>query len=351
MENTEVDSKNPLIKMSLGIFVAVLVLVFAGVVINSISRNISPERVGKVAVSIYPVASIVDQIGGGEFEIVTILPVGTSPHDYQPSASDQLQLDGITHVFVIGEGLDDWAIAAAQAANSEVNVVVLSDGIDLLDEGHGHDDEDEHNENEEDYDDDNGDHANDEDESQDDGDEHDDEDEDDQDDENHDPHYWLSPKSAARMANLIAANLGFLNETKQMSYIDNANKFAIEMDELISVYSARISNLPANKIITFHDAFSYLTRDYGFDVVASIEEFPGRTPSASYIAEVGRIIEDENVRVLFKEPQLSDEIVNVLASDYNAQVYTLDPIGGTAGRVTYQEIIRYNVETIISALE
>ncbi|HOQ50096.1 MAG TPA: zinc ABC transporter substrate-binding protein, partial [Candidatus Kapabacteria bacterium] len=55
-------------------------------------------------------------------------------------------------------------------------------------------------------------------------------------------------------------------------------------------------------------------------------------------------------KAIFNEPQLSDKAVRSIADEANVSVYLLDPVGGTSGRESYQELILYNARTLAKAL-
>src|SRR5690606_16408237 len=124
----------------------------------------------------------------------------------------------------------------------------------------------------------------------------------------------------------------------------------LEVSKLNALYQQKFSKVTKRQFITFHSAFNYLAADFNLEIVATIEEFPGKTPSSKYLHHVVEEIIVHQVKILFKEPQLSEEIVSSLASDYEAKVYTLDPLGGVPGRETYLELMKYNLETIYLAL-
>ena len=68
-----------------------------------------------IAVSIFPVASLVEQLTDGWAEVVTLLPASASPHDAE-CTPDQLRLVARADLLVVvGAGLDPWAEKAASS--------------------------------------------------------------------------------------------------------------------------------------------------------------------------------------------------------------------------------------------
>lgn len=278
----------------------------------------------KVATSIYATYSLTTQIAdGGDIEVINILPTGSSPHRFLPTAQDQLKLNSIDKLFIIGQEFDDWAVDTAKSVNQNVKIVPLDQGIDLLKVEDEHTEEYEKNEEHED------------------------------DKHSHgefDPHYWLSVENAKIIADTIKGELIELDPKNQSRYLENYNKLIESLNDLKTQSVNKITQLNKKQIITFHNAFSYFAKEVDLEIVTTIEEFPGQTPSPAYIADVGQKIKEHNIKILFSEPQLSTEVVSALAKDYGAQVKTLDPIESSDPKMSYQDVIRYNINIISSSL-
>jgi len=79
-----------------------------------------------------------------------------------------------------------------------------------------------------------------------------------------------------------------------------------------------------------HDAFPYLARRYGLKVAGVIEQTPDVEPSLKYLSELGRVIREERVRVIFTERQAvggsESKVAEQLGRDYNVPVAALDTL-------------------------
>lgn len=257
----------------------------------------------KVAASFAPISDIARQVGGNKIEVVQLLPDGSSPHTYEPLASDQIALAGTEIAFLIGLDFDNWAVAMLDASAPEAKTITLERDIALKAS----------------------------------------------DETGSDPHYWLSYTNAKQMADTIAVELGKFDAPNKDFYLANASAFKASLDTDRKLALEKISQLSDKGIVTFHDAFSYFATDLGLNILTSIEPYPGKEPSAQYLAEVGEVVKTQRVKVLFKEPQLSDSLVTALAQDYGILVETLDPAGSKT--LSYRELMQYNVDTIVKALQ
>ncbi|WKZ27768.1 MAG: metal ABC transporter substrate-binding protein [Candidatus Dojkabacteria bacterium] len=295
-------------KLSL-LLALVLIIVGAFVVLSNNEQGLQQERT--VAASIAPLASLVQSVAGDKIEVVQILPAGSSPHTFSLAVSDKLKIEKAEAVFVIGHELDDWAVEGL----SEDKILQVDSGIELKE-----------------------------------AEDHEDELEADHDHEGEDPHYWLSLTNAIIMVDNIESQLSKLYPQDKDTFVANAQSLKSELETLRNDAVAKFSQLQNKELVTFHNAFAYFADDLGLEVIATIEEFPGKEPTAAYLKSVGELIQEKNIKVLFKEPQLSDAVIKPLAEDYGAKVLTLDPIGGINGRESYLSMMHYNIDTIFSAL-
>ncbi|MCF7820774.1 MAG: metal ABC transporter substrate-binding protein [Candidatus Pacebacteria bacterium] len=280
----------------------------------------------KVASSIYPVYSIVNYIGGDRINNHLILPAGSSPHTYDASPQDIKALNNAQVIFSIGAGADNWLQEIInifpQAENfsleNSVNLAFFSNGHEILDEHEGEEVEFE----------DHGHEAGD-----------------------IDPHYWLSPENAKLMAEAIALKLSEVDPEGRDVYLANANNFKDRTNTLSVTWQEKISNLDDREIIVFHDAWNYFANYFNLEIAGSFEPFPGKSPGPQYLKSLQAVIREHNIKAIFVEPQLSASAVQVLASDLNIKVETLDPIGGVDEINSYFDLIEYNVDIVYKALK
>lgn len=286
----------------IGLIILISLGLLAGIYLSQRESERS-VKTPKLAATIFPLADITRQIAGDKFVVEQLLPTGASEHTYEPTIQAKQRTQDVIVLFTVGLGLDNWA---SELVDPEVKVVDFTQAVDLIKlEGEAAEEFGEY-----------------------------------------DPHYWLSIANAKQIAAAIRDELISQDPANQAYYEANYTAYVAELDSLLTETTSKLAPLPNKCLITFHEAFSYLAAEQGLEVVATIEPYPGQEPTAQYIAEVGQLIEQQQLKVLYKEPQLSAKVVSALAEDYDAQVYTLDPLGGVPGRNSYVELIRYNVNTI-----
>lgn len=260
----------------------------------------------KVAVSIFPVYDIARNIAGDKIEVVQMLPSNQSPHTYEPTIQDKEKVAGAEAALLVGHGIDDWS---KDLLDESTKTYTLDENIDLLksdEEGNGLD---------------------------------------------YNPHYWLSPVNASKIAENIYLILSDIDPENKYYYQKQFFDYGTRLENLFKRSYSKLQGADNKNIITFHDAFQYFARDFELKIVASIEPFPGKEPSAQYISELQDLIKQNQIKVLYKEPQLSDSSLEPVKKELNVEIRTLDPIGGVEGRESLLDLIEYNINQIAKPIK
>src|SRR5207253_11006479 len=143
------------------------------------------------------------------------------------------------------------------------------------------------------------------------------------------------------------------------AYKANAETYLGKLSELDKYIFAQVATIPPaqRKMVTNHDAFGYFIDRYGLTFVGSI--IPSMStesqPSAQDVAQLIQKIKAEHVRAIFLESSINPKLAEQIGQDAGVKVVdTLygDTLGdaGTPG-ATYEGMMRYNTDTIVSALK
>jgi len=345
--------------------VAVCLALAAGLVwLGGCGEERSPGSAGAgkpvVAVSIYPVANLVEQMVGEAAEVVCLLPPGQSPHAFEPGASQMNALSRARLVVTVGLGLDHWVEQAARAAGrSEAVMFVAGDRLGLADgdgpaDAHA-DDHADHEAAEHHEPGDEGGHDHDE--------HHDHETHDGRHDQGNDhghahgpndPHIWLDPVLMERLvagplADALAAALPEASEQIRA----RAAALADELRAMHRAFEERLAPFAGQGIVTYHSAFDRLAARYGLRVAATLS--PIETPAGVTLASLRQAvaaIREQAIRTVFTEPQFNPEALRPLRDQVDVRTLVLDPLGDPYDeqRATYQALMRYNVRTLAAGL-
>ena len=166
----------------------------------------------------------------------------------------------------------------------------------LVDED-GHDDHDDHSDEEDDHDD----HSDEEDDHSDEEDDHDDH----SDEEiEFDPHSWLDPLAFKAQVDVVKDVLIANFPDHGATFVENADAYKTELDFLHIGYQSAFgegANCAGNTVVANHNAYSYIAQRYDIQFVTVHGLDPEGEPTAENVAEVVEQIEEEGLTVLFVE--------------------------------------------------
>ncbi len=276
-----------------------------------------PAPEGPVAAAtIPPLADVVARVAGPSWRVETIVPPGGSPHVFEPTPREARLVAPARLVATVGAGYDGWAarLASACASKAALFDAGAAAGIEAADEegagaAHGHGGL------------------------------------------GHDPHWWLSPPLVAKVLPALAAELSSLDPPGAAGYRRRADLFSEELVRLDAELREMLRPVSGASLFTAHNAWAYFADRYGLKAAASIEPVPGREPSPREIRALVLGARREKVRTLFTEPQFPPDVARVVASEAGLSVATVDPIGGVAGRRSYDEILLFNARAFRAGLE
>jgi zinc transport system substrate-binding protein len=298
----------------------------------------SPVEGGKVrpvvVASIFPLYDLVRRVGGDAIEAKLLLEPGKSEHDYAGTAKDAKAVANAKLAFLIGLEMDDWTAKIVSASGGQAKIVALGERagakeIELprFEEEHEDEHEGEHEEE---------------------GEHHEEEEEEEHhhDHEGVDPHVWLSVPKAQVLVREIEKELSAAFPADTMVFQKNSLALVNSLEALHKELKEKIGALPNKSIITMHGSFGYFAEEYGVQIAAVVEPSPGKEPSAAYLKQILTSVSSKKPVAVFSEPQLDPRPAEVLAKEASLTVRTLDPIGGMAGRESYEALMRYNASSL-----
>src|SRR5258706_2322913 len=170
------------------------------------------------------------------------------------------------------------------------------------------------------------------------------------------PHFWLDP-TLVRQYYLpaIAGKLSELDPAGKPTFDANVVSYGAELDALDSELKVRIDTIPAanRKLVTFHDAFPYFAKHFGFELVGVLLQNVGQDPSAADLAGLVEKVKAAHVKAVFSEAQFNPKLTQTLAQEagITTVVTTLyNDALGPAPADSYLGLMRWNVDQIVAAL-
>lgn len=288
------------------IIFVLIIMVAVGVIFSMKPKVIQKTSKPQIAVTIFPLADIARSIFGDQLEVVQLLPIGSSEHTFELTPQQAANISNVDILFYIGQGLDDNWAGPVLKSNTQIKAVAVSEGIMLRASMDEHE-------------------------------------------PGNDPHYWLSYENAPLIAKTMLSEV-----IKQYPDIDlsvlqgNLSLWLAQVAASKERAHSLIDGTPIERkeIITFHDGWRYFANEFDLSIAGVFEEFAGKEPTPQELVELQKVIKNENIKIVYSEPQFSPVALQSLASDLGLEVRELDPMGGTPGRETFIKLMEYNVSQI-----
>ena len=140
------------------------------------------------------------------------------------------------------------------------------------------------------------------------------------------PHVWLSVTYSIAQVKAITAGLCEADPAHKDAYRKNALDYCMKLEELKKEMHAQLDDLPHKDIVTFHEAFPYLAKQFKLNIVRVIEREPGTEPTPQELEDTIKKVKALDTKVLFTEPQYSPAAAETIARETGAKIYQLDPV-------------------------
>jgi len=139
-----------------------------------------------------------------------------------------------------------------------------------------------------------------------------------------DPHIWLSPQLVQIQAQTIYDGLVDIDPGNESFYRANLDAFLADLDELDATIQDTLSGLESRKFMVFHPAWAYFARDYDLEMIPV--QIGGSEPSAAEMAELIQTAREENIKVIFAQPEFNMESAETIAGEIGGEVLLISPL-------------------------
>ena len=277
-----------------------------------------------VIASIAPVGYLAKAVGGDKIEVQSLAKGDV--HSYEPKPKDMKAVAKARIFIAAGLEFEEAWIPRFKASAKNLVVVQSDAKIAKLKEehsGHGeHDEKHSGHDDHKDKDDKHSGHA----EHAKHDEKHEAHEEHDEEHEAHaDPHVWLNPMLAITMARNISDALIDMDKANKDFYLENFQKLMNDLLAFDESAKNELAGLKNRKFVVYHPAWGYFAAHYDLEQI-SIER-SGKEPKIDEMASTVKMIKDENIKVIFADPNRSQKSAQILASGTGAKVELLDPLG------------------------
>jgi zinc transport system substrate-binding protein len=299
-------------KSSIVAFILCFILILSSCTNDNAVSSKSSGKI-EVIVSFNAIAEFAQAIGKDKVDIKTIIPDGTEPHDYTPTAKDLRNLSTAKVFIYNGLGMEKWASQALDAVgNRNLISVDASKGCTpikntdaALIRSDGQDD----------------------------------------------PHLWLSLKGAEIEAKNIEDALIKADPSGKAYYEKNYSDFYNSTEQLFNEYKNKLSGIKNKDFVTGHAAFAYLCRDFGLTQNSVEDVFAEGEPSAKKLTELVDYCKKNNIKTIFVEDMVSPKVSEMLANSVDAKTVKIFTLESKNGHNDYISTMAYNLQAIYNSLK
>lgn len=251
---------------------------------NTKTNTANPENV--IYTSIAPIAYIAEKIAGQEFAIEVLIKTGQTPHTFSPSPQQIAAISQAKLLLTTGFQFEDIIVSKLQAGSHNLTIAKIDADIKPLQSIHEHD-------------------------------------------HNHhptgtDPHIWLSPLNVKIIAQNICQIFIKLYPDKSELFDQNLKIFSNSIDQVHTRITTQLKPYQGQSVYVYHPAFSYFTETYQLKQVAV--EIEGKSPAPKQIENLILKARNDNVHILFVQPQFDSKSAQVIAQAINGRVVAIDPL-------------------------
>lgn len=249
-----------------------------------------------VFVSIVPQIYFVQQIGQELVDVQVMVQPGASPATYEPKPKQLAAISKTKIYFSIGVPFEKAWLNKIASANPDMKIVPTDHGIQKIPMvSHYHLNKEEHGHNV---------------------------------DQHHDgifdPHIWLSPPLVMMQARTIVTALQENDPAQRSVYEANYKAFILQIVDLDAEIRNTFDDKHRRRFMVFHPAWGYFAQAYGLRQVPI--ELEGKDPKPSQLKAVIERAKEQNINVVFVQPQFSSKSAKQVAKEIGGQVAFVDPL-------------------------
>jgi zinc/manganese transport system substrate-binding protein len=246
---------------------------------------------------------IVTQTVGDLAQVEVIMPIGSDPHDFAPSAKQAEAMENADLLVVNGAGFEEGMIdIIEQVESSGTPVFEFADHVELLELAGDYDhDEEGHSDEEKDH-------------SEKEGNDH----------SGDDPHIWTDPSRMVSAVEAFGVELtavegidGAAVDAQVQSYVDELIALDAAMDDTLSVVPPE-----TRVLVTNHEVFGYFADRFDFEVVGAV--IPSLTtsaePSTAEVEALAELIQQEQIPAIFADTSGSTQLAEAIAESAGNEV-------------------------------
>ena len=264
-----------------------------------------------ISATFFPIKEITSAVVGDKFKVVSVIPDGVEPHDYEPTTEDIKNMHNSIVLFGLGLEFSDIEKNLA-STNPSIQYIVLSDNLSLLKPSAALIEEDKSLV--------------------------------------YDPHVWNSFKDMIQMTKKVRDEMIKIDPSNSDYYSKNADAYLSKLTDLDNNFSTELKNCKTRTIFTSHAAFAYLAQDYNLTQFAISGLTPDAEPNPQKLKELVDLAKTNNITYIFYEELVDPRVSETIAREIGAKTLELSPEEGSKDGRDYITIMEDNLKNLKIAL-
>jgi zinc transport system substrate-binding protein len=273
--------------------------------------------------TLFPQYSLAEQLAGDLLEVEFLLPVGSDPHDFEPTPSQRVRLNKADVVLFTSDFFESWIHALEDTATGKL--VDLSEVVTLIEaEAHVDDHAMTGPKFTEDHD-----------------------------DDAYDPHYWLDPSNALAMLETIREEILLLVPEHTLLVESRHQLIKEALEDATELYQDLVDEGDELDVVfAGHNTFGYLT-NYDVHVLTPYPGFSTSViPTAQSLIEFSDLIAELATNILYVSSTDNNAVIESLleanATLETQMLYTLENVSLVQldDEISYQELLMLNYESL-----
>lgn len=236
-----------------------------------------------IAVSIAPQKTFVKAVAGDLVDVVTMIPSGQNPENFQPTPTLLENFSKAKIYFSIGVPTENSSILPkAKDLNSSLKIINLDKEVAKVypdrEFAPG----------------------------------------------KRDPHIWLSPKRTKIMINIIKEELSKIDPSNKSIYAKNADEYLKKLDEIDTDIKSSLTNLKNKSIIVYHPAFGYFCDEYGLNMIAL--ETEGKEAQPQDLQKTIDMAKEKEIKTIFYQAEIDSKQSKTFADEIGGKTELIAPL-------------------------
>jgi ABC-type Zn uptake system ZnuABC Zn-binding protein ZnuA len=276
----------------------------------------------EVVASFSVIADIVQQVGGDRVHVTSLVPVGGDAHTFDPSPDQVAAIADADLIVEAGHDYEPWLPDLVESSGTDAPVLALFESeqggsptaTETTGDGHEHGDE---------------------------------------------IHAWLNVQNTIDGIPTLVDALTGVAPDRADAWAKGGEAYTAELQDLDTYIRDQTATLSEDRrqLVTAHESFGAFADAYGYEIPGVLLESrstEGADAPARHVAELTQLIEERDIPAVFPDAPGSADMLQPLADeagvDIAPQLY-VETIGDTdSGAESYIDMMRYNIDTIVTAL-